>query len=144
MAHWGWGQGHWCQRSQRILISVSFTRGRQFGIKTEPYPTSYRLQCWNTPGQRISKIGTWPHPSADRVPKAILRSQPPTNMSLDMALPTRGTRPRSTHQWASTTPSHQEPCASLRINPTHQRIDTRSKRSYNLPARRKETTNTES
>ena len=51
-----------------------------------------------------------------------------------MALPTRGTRPSSTHQWAGTSPSHQEACTSLRTNLTHQRAQTRSKRSYDPTA----------
>ena len=112
------------------------------------YPIDYKFQCWNASGQTTSRIGTQPfyslHPIADRVPKATLSSQPPLNTQLDMTLPTRGTRPSSTHQWEGTNPSYQEGCTSLTIDLTHQRADTKSKRSYNPPACRKETTNTES
>jgi len=44
-----------------------------------------------------------------------------------MALPTRGTKPNSTHQWAGTNPSHQEACTSPWTNLTHQGTDTRTK-----------------
>ena len=117
----GGGQGHWWQRPQRILISVSSPRGPHFGIKTWPHPIAYRFQCWNASGQTTSRMGTHTHPSADRVPKAILSSQPPINTPLDTALPTRGTRPSSTHKWASTSPSHQKASTrSLRTNLTHE------------------------
>ena len=84
------------------MISVSSPKGCHFGIKAQPYPTTYRLQCWEAPGQTAIRIGTRPHSSADRVLEAILNSQPPMNTPLDTALPTRWTRPRSTHQWAGT------------------------------------------
>ena len=144
MPHWGGGQGHWWQRPQRILISVSSPRGHHFDIKAWPYPTAYRLQCWNASCQTTSRVGIQPHPSTDRVPEAILSSQPLLNTILDTALSTRGTTHSPTNQWAGTIPFHQEACTSHRTNLTHQRADTRSKRSYNPPARRKETTNTES
>ena len=35
------------------------------------------------------------------------------NIPHDTALPTRGTKPSSTHQWAGTRPSHQEACTNL-------------------------------
>ena len=51
-------------------------------------------------------------PSADRLPKAVLSSQPPLNTPIDTALPSRETQPSSTHQRAGTSPSHQEACTS--------------------------------
>ena len=113
-----------------------------FCIKTWHYSTAYRLQCWNTSGKTTSRIGTQTSPpSADRVPKAILSSQPPINTPLH-TLPTWGIRPSSTHQWEDTSPSHQEASTSHKTNLAHQRADTISKRSYDPPASRKESTNT--
>ena len=117
--------------------------GRHFGTKTWPYPTACRLQCWNTSGQTTSRIGTQPHTSADRLPKAVLISKPPLDTPLYTALSTRGTRPSSTHKWAGTSPSQQEACTRPRANLTHQGADTKSKRSYDPAACGKETTNTE-
>ena len=57
----------------------------------------------------------------DRLPKVVLSSQPPQNTPRDKDLPTRGTRPNSTDQRASTSPSHQEACTSPWINLTHQK-----------------------
>ena len=82
-----------------------------------PHSTACRLQCWDASGQTTNRAGTQPHPSADRLPKVFLSPQPPLNTSLDMALPTRGTRPSSTHQWAGTSPSYQEVCTSLLDQP---------------------------
>ena len=57
-----------------------------------------------------------------------------------MTLPTRGTRPSYTHQWAGTSPSHQEACTSLLDSLIHEGADNRSKKNYNLAACRMETT----
>ena len=93
------------QRPRRILIGVSSPGGHHFGTKTWPYPTAYRFQCWNTSGQTTSRLGT--PLSADRWPTAILKTQPPLNILLDMTLPNRRTRSSSTQQWEGTSPSHQ-------------------------------------
>ena len=139
------GQGHWWQRPQRIVIGVSSPRGCHSGIKTQPYPIIYRFHCWNTSGQTTSRVGTQTHPSAERVPEAILSSQPPINMP-----PWHG----PAHQRDKTQihppvgrlwfPPNQETCTSLRTNLNHQMADNRSRRNYDPPASRKETTNTES
>ena len=50
-----------------------------------------------------------------------------------MALPTRGTRPSSTTQWAGTSTSDQEDCTSLLDSLIHQGADSRSK-NYNPAA----------
>ena len=77
--------------------------------------------------------------------KVVLSSQPPLNTPLDMVLPTKGTRPSSTHQGAGTSPSHQEACTPGPTNLTYQEAeDTWSKRNYDPAAWGKETTNTES
>lgn len=47
-------------------------------------------------------VGTQPHPSADRLPKDFLSPQRPLDIPLHMALPTRGPRPSSSHQWTDT------------------------------------------
>ena len=47
----GWGQQHWWQRPQRILIGVSAPRGHHFAIRTWPYrhqaPVLERLRSNN-------------------------------------------------------------------------------------------------
>ena len=43
----------------------------------------------------------------------------------------RGTRLSSIHQWAGTSPSHQEACTSLLESLIHQEADSRSKKNYN-------------
>ena len=121
---------------------MSSPGGHHFGTKTWAYPTAFRFQCWDTSGQTTSWLGMQPHPSTDRMPKVERSSQPPVNTPLDMTLPTRGTRPSSIHQWAGTSPSHQEACTSLWPDLTHQKSDIRSKRKYIPAACRKETTNT--
>ena len=130
--------------SMDYCVSEVRDKRKRNNIVTGPHPTTCRLQHWNSSGQTTSKIGTQPDPSADRLPKVILSSQPPQNTPLNTALTTRGTRPSSTHQRAGTSPSHQEDCTSPWTNLTHQGADTRSKRNYDSAACRKETTNTES
>ena len=66
------GHGHWWQRPQGILITVSSPRGHHFGTKTWPYPTACRLQCWDTSGQTTNMVGTQLHPSSNRLPKVVL------------------------------------------------------------------------
>ena len=87
-----WGQGHWYQRSQGILILVSSPRGSYFSTETQHHPITFRFQCSKASGQATNKIETQPHTSEDRLPKVILSSQPPQNTHFDMALPNRGTR----------------------------------------------------
>ena len=134
----GWGQGHRWQRPQGILVIMSFSRGHHLGTKTWPHPIGCRLQLWNTQGQIINRVGTQPLPSSDRLPKVILSPEPPLNTPLDMALPTRGTRLSSTHQWADISPSYQETCTSPWMSLTQLVLaDTRKKsdlQSCNLQA----------
>ena len=101
------GAGYWRKRPQGIVISVSNPGNCHFG-KIWPHPIACRHQCREAPGQITNRVGTHPHPSADRLPKGVLSMQPPLIISLDTALPTRWTRPSSTHQWAATSLSHQE------------------------------------
>ena len=94
-----------------MLIGVSSRRGHHFGTKTWPHPTACRLQCWDASGQTTSGMGerTQPHPSADRLPKVVLSSQPPKNIPLDTALPTRGTSPAPTTSVQASVPPTRKP-----------------------------------
>ena len=58
------------------------------------------LPIGSVSSQTTKRVGTQPHPSADSLVKDSLSPQPPLDTSLDMALPTRGPGPSSTHQWA--------------------------------------------
>ena len=93
---------------------MSSPGGHQFGTETWPHPTACRLQCWDTSGQTTNWVGTQPHPSADRLPKVVLIPQLPLHISLDTALPTRGTghpAPCTSGQGVPPTgPSHQDTC----------------------------------
>ena len=53
-------------------------------------------------------VGTQTHPSADKLPKVFLGTQLPLIPPLATALPTRGTRPSSSHVWTVTNSSHQK------------------------------------
>ena len=99
-----WGPEHWLWRYWRIFIGMSSPGGHNFDTKSWHDPTACWLQCWDASGQTTKRAGTQPHPSADRLPKAFWSPQVPLNTPLDTPLPTRGTRPSSTHQ---------ETCTSL-------------------------------
>ena len=58
--------------------------------------------------QTTSKIGTQPHPLAERWPKIIISSQTPQNIQSDVVLLTRKTRFSLIHQNTGTSPLHQE------------------------------------
>ena len=100
-------------------------------------------QSWDVSGQTTSRIGTQTEPTEDRVPKAILTSQPPINAPCDTTLPTCGMRPSFTHGWAGASPSYQEISTSPTTSITYWNADTRRKRSYDPLASRKESTNPE-
>ena len=85
------------------------------------------------PQDNQPKSGTQSHPSAEGC-RVIQRQQSPINTPTEMALPTRGTRPSSTHLWARTSPSCQEECTSTKINFTHQEADIRTKKNDNPAA----------
>ena len=132
-------QGHWWQRPQRILISVSSQQGHHSGIKTNSLWVLV-LKCLRP--NINQRIEIQAHSLADRLPKAILSQQLPLNTILDTAMPSRETGQSSTHQRADTSPSHQT-CTSPCTKFTHEYADTRDKRSYDPAASRKETTNIE-
>ena len=58
--------------------------------------------------QTTSKTGTQPHPSAERLPKIIIRPQTPQNTPPDVDVPTRKTRSSLIQQNTGTSPLHQE------------------------------------
>ena len=95
------------------------------------------LQCFRPNNQQ--GVRTQLHTSADRLPKVILRRQLPLNTH-GIALPTWETRPSSTHQWAGTSPSHQEAWTSPWIS-LNKRASTRSKGYHNPSACGMENTN---
>ena len=97
--------------------------------KNQSYPTACRYHWWEAPSQTTTRVGTYPHPSADRLPKDFLRPQISLDMLLDMMLPTRGPRPSSTHQWVSTGPAPQEGWTTPQTSLIIQRADTRLKKT---------------
>ena len=126
-----WGKDtHWWQKPQGIFKYMSSPGGNNFGIKT--WPQQQPIGSSAGTSQAKQRTG-WEHsPTHQHI--GCLNSgaySPPLNTLLDMALPTRGARPSSTHQWAGTGSSHQG-------------ADTRRKRKYNPAACRKETTDTKS
>ena len=76
-------------------------------------------QSWDVSGQTTSRIGTQTQPTEDRVPEAVLTSQPPINARCDTTLPTCGTRPSLTHRWAGASPSYQGISTSPMTSITH-------------------------
>lgn len=117
--------------------------GCYFDTKTWPHPAARRLQCWDTSGQTARRVGTQSHPSSGRLLKVLLNPQLTLNITLGLALPIRGTRPSSTHQWAGTSSYHQEANTKPLGQPhmlggRHQR-----KHNYNHAACRTWTTNTD-
>ena len=72
-------------------------------LAPRPGPTKQLVgSSWDTSGQTTNRVGTKPRLSAERQPKDFLTPQLPLDTSLDTALLTRGSRPRSTHQGADT------------------------------------------
>ena len=59
------------------LIGMSPLEGRHYLTKTWPHPTICRLQCWDTSGQTTNRVGTQPHPLADKLLKVFLNKQLP-------------------------------------------------------------------
>ena len=102
--------------------------------KTWLHPTASSLQHWMPHIKQQAKTGTQTHPSVHRLPKVILSSQTPQNAPPDTALFNRGKRLNSTHQNASTSPSHHEAYASHWTNLTTGSRANRSKRNYDPAA----------
>ena len=96
------------------IHQCEFSWGLPFGTKTWPHPTACWFQHWDARGQKTNRVGTQLHPSADRLAKDFPSPKLTLDVPLDTALPTRGPRPNSTHQWAGTSQSCQEPAQTSR------------------------------
>ena len=74
VAHWGSrdtsGRGHRENPPAWALLEVTI-----LASETWPHPRAYKFQCWNASGQTTNMVGTQPHPSAERLPKIVLRPQ---------------------------------------------------------------------
>ena len=128
-----WGQGQWWT-PQRIPISVSSPRGCHFGTENWPHPTAYRPPVLGCLRPNNQQGGNTAPTSSRQAAKFVLSQQPPMKTHFDMAMLTRRTRLISTHQWAGTSPSHQQSCRSQWTNLNHQEADTRTKKNYNPAA----------
>ena len=137
LGRWGmaggssWGQRPWWWLYQGAFTCVSSHGGRPLGTRTWPHPVGCRLQCGDATGEITNWAGTQPLPSAERLPKDFLSPQPPLHTPTDTTLPTRGTRPSFTHQWAGTSTSclNKEAWTSPWTSLTHQGADTRGKKT---------------
>ena len=106
------GQGHWEWRPREswstwALPGVVILAPRP-GPTQQPVGSSAGMPQAKPPAMGEN---TAPIISRQAV-KVVLSSQPPLNTPLDMVLPTKQTRPSSTHQGVGTSPSHQEACTS--------------------------------
>ena len=108
------GGTHWHEISWRLPCC-------HFLERIWPHSTVYGPQCWDSSGERQ------PYPSADGLFRVFLGTQMSAKHTLDMALPTRGTRASSTHQRSGRSPSHREACTSLIASLIHQGEESRSK-----------------
>ena len=86
-----WGQGHWWQGCWGVFA----------GTKARPHPI-YPLGSSVGKPQAKQPTGQKHSPTHHHTAKSSWTHTP------WKALPTRGTRPSSTQQWAGTSPSHQE------------------------------------
>ena len=81
--------------------------------------------------QATSRIGIQPHLRANRMLQVVLSSQLTINTPLDMALPTKGTRSKSTHRGQEPVPSTRKPAQTP--EPTlHARQQTPEARTTTL------------
>ena len=75
------------------------------------HPPACRLQCWDALGQPTNRAGTQPTCHQTGYLKSSWAHSLSLNTPLDMAMPTRGKRPCSSHQWAGSSPSHHAAAA---------------------------------
>ena len=110
----------WLTVGTRILVAVVLgsvhwrepSRNHHFLTNTWLQPTACRLQCWNT---TTNRVGTQPHPSADRLPKVVLSPQLLTKHPLTQPCPPEGQDPAPPTSRQEST--HQEACTSLLDQP---------------------------
>ena len=133
---WLWlpvGAGHWRQWYQEYSSAWASLKA---AILKKSGPTH---QGWGVPGQTTNRVGTQPHPLANRLSKVLLGTHMPQITTGGKAPSTRGARISSTYQWARTSPSHWEACKITFINFPHKGADIRSKWGYSFLACKKET-----
>ena len=82
-----------------------------FSTKMWNHPPACRLQCWDALGQTTNRAGTQPTCHQTGYLKSSWAHSLPLNTPFDMAMPTRGKRPCSSHQWAGSSPSHHAAAA---------------------------------
>ena len=75
------------------------------------HPPACRLQCWDALGQPTNRAGTQPTCHQTGYLKSSWAHSLSLNTPLDVAMPTRGKRPCSSHQWAGSSPSHHAAAA---------------------------------
>lgn len=97
-----WGHNSWWWKYQKMFIYLnSFWRQTsclRHSTKTWSHSTALVLQSWDASGQTTNGLGTWPHPSVDRLSKGSLPEPTATSrhVSWHGSAP-RGSRPSSTH-----------------------------------------------
>ena len=123
------------ETSQFHVISndKSSRRDLHLNAKTQLQSTTSKLQCW-TPHAKQLATGTQLHPSAERLPKIIIRSQTPQNTLLGVVLPNRKTRSSLIHQNTGTSPLHQEAYTTHRTNLSHWGQTPKTTGTTNLQA----------
>ena len=112
------GQGHWWQRPQEILYLCVLSQRLLFWHQDLTLPKCLHVPVLECLESNKNRMGTHPN-HHDRLSKLVLRSQPPLNTPLDMALPTRGTRSSSTTSGQAPV-SPTEVCTSPFTNFTYQ------------------------
>ena len=109
-------RGNW---NAREFLAPELSRESPSQLQDLTPPNCLQAPLLDTPGKTTNKTGTQTQPSADRLPKVVLRPQTPQNTPPDAALSIRGKRSSSTHQNAGTSPSHQEVYISHWTKLTH-------------------------
>ena len=88
-----------------------------------------------------NKVGIQPHPSANKLPKILLDTQPLLITPRDKVPPSRGARLSSTCQWKGTSSSHQEACHKPlnQLHPQEQTPEARDATTLQPSERRPQT-----
>ena len=121
-----WGHRHWQQPYWELVLQHEHAAGScligllapRSGPTQQPISTSAR-----TP--QVRQLTEWGHSTHQQAPKDFLS---PLDILLHTALPTRGPRPNSTHQWSGPTLSPRKPSlASRPASPTRGQTPDRGK-----------------
>ena len=70
------------------------------------------IKAENPQAKKTNRVGIQPHPSANRLPKVLVGTQPPLTTPRDKASPTRGIRLSSTYHWADISSPTRKPATS--------------------------------